>query len=464
MKLYNTLTRDKETFTTLEPHKVKMYTCGLTVYSHPQIGNWVAYIYSDVLHRTLLAEGYQVNRVQNITDVGHLVSDDDGGEDKMEKGARAEGTTAWEVADKYIKICDEEAYTQLKLLRPNKLIRASSLIKEQIDFVKGLEEMGYTYVIDDGVYFDTSRLDDYGKLAQLNIEGLEAGARVEIGGKKSLTDFALWKFSPKDKKRDMEWESPWGKGFPGWHLECSVIARENLGDQIDIHTGGIDHIPVHHTNEIAQTESLTGKKPFSQFWFHNNFIKIDGAKLGKSLKNSYLLGDIVKKGYSLDAFKLLVLSSHYRTEGNFTWEILEAAQNRLNRWQAIADLRWQVETEKPQIEEVEMAWGTILSPLEDDLNTPLALNHAESSLEQFTKAFPSWGKQDMDKLLDFIDKLLGINLAKPDISNDQKKLITDRDMARAAKDWAKSDELRDQLKESGIEVKDTDNGSIWSRT
>ena len=189
MKLYNTLTRTKETFTTLEPHKVKMYTCGLTVYSHPQIGNWVAYIYSDVLHRVLLAEGYQVNRVQNITDVGHLVSDDDAGEDKMEKGARAEGTTAWEVADKYIKICDEEAYTQLKLLRPNKLIRATSLIEEQINFVKVLEEMGYTYVIEDGVYFDTSKLDDYGKLAQLNIEGLEAGARVEIevapGGRES---------------------------------------------------------------------------------------------------------------------------------------------------------------------------------------------------------------------------------------------------------------------------------------
>ncbi|MCB9822821.1 cysteine--tRNA ligase [Candidatus Nomurabacteria bacterium] len=463
MKLYNTLTRQKDVLKPLNDKTVKVYTCGLTVYSHPQIGNWVAYIYSDVLHRALLAEGYQVNRVQNITDVGHLVSDDDGGEDKMEKGARAEGTTAWEVADKYIKICDEEAYTQLKLLRPNKLIRATSLIEEQINFVKVLEEMGYTYVIEDGVYFDTSKLDDYGKLAQLNIEGLEAGARVEIGGKKRLTDFALWKFSPKDKKRDMEWESPWGKGFPGWHLECSVIARENLGDQIDIHTGGIDHIPVHHTNEIAQTESLTGKKPFSQFWFHNNFIKVNGEKLGKSLKNSYLLGDIIKKGYSLHAFKLLVLSSHYRTEGNFTWEILEAAQNRLNRWQAIADLRWQVETEKPQIEEVDMAWGAILSPLEDDLNTPLALNHAESSLEQFTKAFPSWGKQDMDKLLDFIDKLLGINLAKPDISNVQKKLIIDRDVARAAKDWAKSDELRDQLKESGIEVKDTDNGSIWSR-
>jgi cysteinyl-tRNA synthetase len=463
MKLYNTLTRTKETFTTLEPHKVKMYTCGLTVYSHPQIGNWVAYIYSDVLHRTLLASGYQVDRIQNITDVGHLVSDDDAGEDKMEKGARAEGLTAWDVADKYIEVADNQAYTQLKLLRPTKMVRATSLIDEQIQFVKDLEKKGYTYIIDDGVYFDTSKLDDYGKLAQLDIGGLEAGARVDIGGKKSLTDFALWKLSGKSKKRDMEWESPWGMGFPGWHLECSVIARENLGDQIDLHTGGIDHIPVHHTNEIAQTEALTGKKPFSRFWFHNNFIKIDGAKLGKSLNNSYMLEDIVKQGFRIEAFKLLVLSSHYRTEGNFTWDILESAQHRLNNWQAIADMRWQAGSEAARIKEVDMAWDAILSPLKDDLNTPIAVNNAEDSLNQFLKGYPDWGKQDIDKLIGFIDQLLGINLAQPDISNELKQLIKDRESARETKDWAKSDELRDQLKSQGLEVKDTDKGPIWSR-
>lgn len=461
MKLYNTLARTKETFTTLEPHKVKMYTCGLTVYSHPQIGNWVAYIYSDVLHRVLLAEGYQVNRVQNITDVGHLVSDDDAGEDKMEKGARAEGTTAWDVADKFIKIADEEAYNKLKLLRPSKLVRATSLIDEQINFVKGLEEKGYTYIIDDGVYFDTSKLDDYGKLAQLDIGGLEAGSRVDIGGKKSLTDFALWKFSAKDKKRDMEWKSPWGKGFPGWHLECSVIARENLGDQIDIHTGGIDHIPVHHTNEIAQTESLTGKKPFSRFWFHNNFIKVDGAKLGKSLNNSYLLSDIEKHGFSLEAFKLLVLSSHYRTEGNFTWEILEASQNRLNNWQASADLIWQPNARhsrngrNPVGQNIlKQLQDDIIDRLEDDLDTPDALIVVDKFLETNITTNDS---------LEIIDKLLGINLATPDITTDQKSLIAERELAREAKDWQKSDELRGKLKSQGIEVKDTDHGPIWSR-
>lgn len=462
MKLYNTLTRQKDELKPLADNTVKIYTCGLTVYSHPHIGNWVGYIYWDILVRALKAEGFKVERTQNITDVGHLTSDEDSGEDKLEKGAKKEGITAWQIADKYIKVAKEES-EQLGLLPADHLVRATDYIEQQIDFVKQLEDKGFTYTIDDdGVYFDTSKLEDYGKLARLDIEGLKPGARVPVDGKKSPTDFALWKFSHEGVKRDMEWDSPWGTGFPGWHLECSVIARETLGDQIDIHTGGIDHIPVHHTNEISQTESITGKQ-FSQFWVHNNHLKVNGTKIAKSLSNGYTLQDILDKGYSIDAFKLMILSKHYRTEGNFTWEILEAAQNRLNNWQAIADLRWQVTTNEPQIKEVEMAWGAILSPLTDDLNTPLALNHAESSLEQFTKAFPSWGKQDMDKLIGFIDKLLGINLTKPDISSEQKGLIKERESARTARDWAKSDGLREQLKKSGFEVKDTDDGSIWNR-
>lgn len=460
IELYNTLTRKKEEFITLEPGKVKMYTCGITVYSHPQIGNWVAYIYSDVLTRMLIASGYEVERVQNITDVGHLVSDDDAGEDKMEKGAQTEGLTAWDVAEKYIQIADDEAFNKLKLLRPNKIVRATDLIDEQIEFVKGLEAKGLTYIIDDGVYFDTSKLDDYGKLAKLDIEGLDAGARVEVGGKKNKTDFALWKFSPKDQTRDMEWDSPWGKGFPGWHLECSVIARENLGDQIDLHTGGIDHIPVHHTNEIAQTESLTGKKPFSQFWFHNNFMKVDGTKLGKSLNNSYTLEDIEKRGFSVDAFKLLVLSSHYRTEGNFTWEILEAAQNRLKNWQAIADLRWQLIS--PNNDDLRISEG-IDKLLMDDLNTPKALNIVEESLNMFVSNYPDFGKEDMDKLLGYVKDLLGIDLMKDDISDNQKDLLSLRSQARDKKDFAESDRIRDELHAQGIEVRDDKNGQIWSR-
>lgn len=456
MKLYNTLSRTVEAFKPLQDNKVKMYTCGLTVYSQPQIGNWVAYIYADVLTRTLQASGYDVTRIQNITDVGHLVSDDDVGEDKMEKGAKSEGLTAWQVADKYIQIADDEAYNQLQLLRPTKLVRATDLIQEQINFVKILDEKGYTYTTDDGVYFDTSKLDDYGKLARLDIEGLEAGARVDVSGKKHKTDFALWKFSPKDQQRDMEWDSPWGKGFPGWHLECSVIAYENLGEQIDLHTGGIDHIPVHHTNEIAQTETVTGKQ-FSKYWFHNNHIKINGTKLSKSLGNSYTLQDIIDKGYSLNAFKLLVLSSHYRTEGNFTWEILEAAQNRVNRWREMFNRRWQMDilsNDQPDIS------SDILEALQDDLNTPKVL----AIIDEYFDTVDSNGAMPNRDTLVSIRDMLGIDLLEYDIEDEAKALIQQRAAAREAKDWAQSDKLRDELAKQGIELRDTPEGQLWYRS
>jgi len=467
MKIYNTLTRKVEELKPLVDKKVKLYTCGLTVYSQPHIGNWVAYIYWDVLVRTLKASGYDVERVQNITDVGHLTSDDDAGEDKMLKSALKEGTTAWDVAEKYIEIADHEAFYLLGLLHPEHMPRATDYIKKQIDFVKALEEKGYTYGIDDGVYFDTSKLKDYGKLARLDIEGLQFGARVADTGKKNPTDFALWKFSNPKEKRDMEWDSPWGKGFPGWHLECSVMAREILGDQIDIHTGGIDHIPVHHTNEIAQTEALTGKK-FSNFWVHANHIKVDGTKMSKSLGNIYTLQDIIDKGYDIQAFKLLVLSKHYRTEGNFTWEILNAAQNRLKHWQTIADLRWQSPTAVIPDSDRESSINLdsrvkpendILSSLQNDLNTPEALAKIDTYFDQVESA----GAMPNRNTLLTIRDSLGINLLDDDITDIQKKLIKDRETARENKDWLKSDELRDQLKVQGIEVKDTPNGTIWNR-
>lgn len=463
MKLYNTMSRTIEDFKPMNGKKVKMYTCGLTVYSHPQIGNWVAYIYADVLNRTLLASGYQVERVQNITDVGHLTSDEDAGEDKMLKGALKEGLTAWEVADKYIAIADKEAFEDLHLLRPQQMPRATKYIEQQIEFVKKLEEKGYTYQITDGVYFDTKKLDDYGKLAKLDIEGLRFGARVEDTGKRNPTDFAVWKFSDPSEKRDMEWDSPWGKGFPGWHLECSAMILEILGEQIDLHTGGIDHIPVHHTNEIAQSETLNGKE-FVKYWFHNNHIKVNGTKLAKSLGNSYTLDDIREKGFELDAYKLLVLSSHYRTEGNFSWEILEANQNRLNRLYAMADLRWQtIGTEKWLGSNTDI--NTIKISLENDLNTPIAVSALSGfaalaeerlihrdELEEFTE----W--------LETVENLLGLELShRSDITDAQKQIFKDRQAARDNKDWSLSDQLRDQLKEQGLAVRDTDNGQIWSR-
>lgn len=460
------MTREVENFKTIEPNKAKLYTCGLTVYSQPHIGNWVGYVYWDILVRMLQASGYEVDRTQNYTDVGHLVSDDDNGEDKMEKGARAEGITAWDVAEKYIKIAEDEGYAQLGLIRPN-LYRATDYIEQQIAFVKALQEKGYTYEIpDEGIYFDTSKLKEYGKLARLDIEGLEAGARVAIDGKKNITDFALWKFSPKQQQRDMEWESPWGKGFPGWHLECSVIARETLGDQIDLHAGGVDHIPVHHTNEIAQTEALTGK-PFSAFWVHNNHLKVDGGKMSKSLGNIYTLTDIIEHGYSLAAFKLMILSKHYRTEGNFTWDILEAAQNRLNGYREMAALQWQA-IDKPAHDATAYSKpvDAILEALQQDMNTPEALVHLGDASDYFKEQLvPTKDLDQFKEMLLKLDELLGLNLSdEPDITDKQKALITERLTARTKKNWQRSDEIRDELAKDAIAVRDTPHGPIWYRT
>lgn len=453
MKLYNTLSRQVDEFKPQNDGKVSLYTCGLTVYSHPHIGNWVAYIYWDILVRSLTAAGYTVDRVQNITDVGHLTSDEDAGEDKMLKGALKEGKTAWEVADKYIDIAEDEAYEQLQLIRPTHMPRATEYIPQQIAFVQELEAKGFTYAIKDGVYFDTSKLDDYGKLARLDIEGLRFGARVADTGKKNPTDFAVWKFSDPNEKRDMEWDSPWGKGFPGWHLECSAMARELLGDTIDIHTGGIDHIPVHHTNEIAQSEAVTGKQ-FSNYWLHANHIKVNGTKMSKSLENVYTLNDIKEHGYDLQAFKLMILSKHYRTEGNFTWDILEAAQNRLRNWQAAADLRWQLsEASTADLQGIEAA-------LTSDLDTPKAV----SLIDEYFDAVATAHTHPTTTSLDTINALLGINLLKDDIDENTKVTLTQRQAARDAQDWSKADELRDELESQGLIVRDTATGQIWERS
>ena len=463
MKLFDTLSRTKQTLKPLNDKHVTMYSCGLTVYSHPHIGNWVGYIYWDVLVRTLEAEGFTVERTQNYTDVGHLTSDDDSGEDKIEKQAKAEGSTAWEIAQKFITIADNEAYKELRLKMPAHLARATDYITEQIHFVETLETKGYTYIIpNEGVYFDTAKLSDYGKLAQLDINGLEAGARVAISGKRNITDFALWKFSPKTAKRDMEWDSPWGKGFPGWHLECSVIAQSTLGNQIDIHTGGIDHIPVHHTNEIAQTEALTDK-PFAQMWLHNNHLKVNGAKMSKSLGNIYTLQDITKHGFSIDAFKILVLSKHYRTEGNFTWDILSAAENRLKGLCEAAALQWQPIATVEHNYDFKKWVHAIQSQLADDLSTPAALATLNEQLEQVKQNLihPSETSAYREYLSN-VDNLFGLQLsATPDIPEDAAELLQARHNARTNQNWKQADELRDALANKNIAVRDTPAGQVW---
>jgi cysteinyl-tRNA synthetase len=374
MKLYNTLDRHIGELKPQGSSEVTIYTCGPTVYDYPHIGNWFTFIRYDILVRTLLAEGYKPNWVMNITDVGHLVSDADEGEDKLEKGAKREGKTAWDVAKLYGDYFIQ-GLTRLNFVQPNVLPKATEHIAEQLSLIKQLYDKGYAYTINDGVYFDTAKFPDYGKFAQLELDELQAGARVEANPEKhNPSDFALWKFSPKDQKRDMEWDSPWGVGFPGWHIECSAMSMKYLGETLDIHAGGIDHIPVHHTNEIAQSEAATGKR-FSNYWLHANHILINDEKIAKSSGNGVTLEAIEQRGYSLEALRLLVLESHYRTQSKFSWEALEAAQNRLRNYQAMAALRWQAKETVTDagtfaLEDVPHELAKLMA---EDLNSPGAL-------------------------------------------------------------------------------------------
>lgn len=470
MKFYNTLSRKKEIFIPIEPQRVRLYSCGLTVYDEPHIGNWSNYIAWDTLVRVLRDAGYIVDHVQNYTDVGHLVSDDDAGEDKMVKAAKRERKTAWDIAEHYIARA-ETGMQQLNITRPDHLPRATDYIPGQIAFVEGLERKGFTYTIPhEGVYFDTSKLSDYGKLARLDIDGQEAGKRVATTGKRAVTDFALWKFSPKDEARDMEWPSPWGKGFPGWHLECSVMSREILGDTIDIHTGGIDHIPIHHTNEIAQTEALTGKL-FVHYWLHRNFMKVDGHKMSKSLGNIYTLDDLARKGFSPLDFRMLILQSHYRTESNFSWENLAAARQRRLDLQAFADLRFQYGSDFSLLgDEYFLELTTeIRQALQNDLNTPQAF----SVLSRVIDHVAEYGgngihvkhQADFEAFLQKIDTWFGLGLlVSNDISQEARTIIAQRDKARQERDFKTADQKRSSLAESGIQLNDLPHGSIWSRT
>ncbi len=470
MKFYNTKTRQIDEFTSLQPNKVSLYTCGPTVYNYLHVGNWVAYIRWDILVRTLTASGYDVARVMNITDVGHLVSDGDDGEDKMEKGAKREGKTALEVANMYT---DDflDGMHKLNLIEPTYITKATEYIPQQIALVQTLTDKGFAYVIDDGVYFDTSKFPSYADFAHLDLADQEAGARVEFNPqKRNGSDFALWKFSPAGEQRYMEWDSPWGKGFPGWHLECSAMAMDKLGETIDIHTGGIDHIPVHHTNEIAQSEAATGK-PFVNYWIHNNFLMVDGTKVSKSLGNTYTLQDLVKEGFAPDDFRMFVLQSQYRTESNFTFLNLQAAQNRLQNWRTLAALEWQaVSTDQNDSSDtsertVALYAGSqnMLLALQNDLDTPAALVVAEEALKEAENGLQAQDEAAYKQLLADIEALLGLQIRTTDITDAQKELIDQRSIARENKDWAKSDELRDTLKEQGIEVRDASTGQIWSR-
>jgi len=501
LQFHNQLTKKVTPFTPQTEGSVSLYTCGPTVYNYPHVGNWSGYIYWDTLVRVLQANDLTVNRVMNITDVGHLVSDADDGEDKLEKGARREGKTAWEVASFYtedfIKGMD-----RLGLIAPTHITKATEYIEQQLALVRTLKDKGFTYQIDDGIYFDTAKFPSYGDFAELDLEAQKAGARVEYNPEKhNPSDFALWKFTPKDEKRDMEWETPsdllttkseetsatpsgreavsddFGSeevrmGFPGWHLECSAMAMSLLGNTLDLHTGGIDHIPVHHTNEIAQSEAATGER-FSNFWLHNNHLKVNGTKISKSLDNGFTLDDLEEKGFSPLDFRMFVLQGHYRNEGNFTFENLEAAQNRLKNWRNIAALRHQIhdtlrdDDEKSTDDKsvsLYAASQAIVEALSNDLDTPEAFRIIDDAFSRIAGAsIDDIHQHALTSFLETIDDVLGLQLisSTKDINDDQKRLIIERERARDNKDWKAADTLRDAIEKSGITVRDTAHGSIW---
>ncbi len=475
LRFYNTRTRTVEPFTPQQAGEVKLYTCGPTVYDYLHVGNWAAYIYWDILVRTLEADGLHVNRVMNITDVGHLVSDADDGEDKLEKGAKREGKTAWDIAAFYGDYFLKHLET-LNIIKPTHITKATEYIDEQLALVRTLKEKGYTYQISDGIYFDTSKFPTYADFAHLNLESLKAGARVEMNQeKRNPTDFALWKFTPEGQVRDMQWETPADllegessiMGFPGWHLECSAMAMDILGNHLDIHTGGIDHIPVHHTNEIAQSEAATGEQ-FSNIWLHNNHLKVNGTKISKSLGNGYTLEDLAEKGFTAQDLRMFILQSSYRSEGNFTFENLEAASARLKNWRRAASLRHQTHAtvEATGNTPSRVTSHVLKDILQNDLATPEALAHIDKVLGEVLDApLHEINRGALVDFIEHIDELLGFTIMAdtPDITDEQKQLILERRRAREAKDWPTSDRLREELAQNNIVVRDTPQYSIWER-
>jgi cysteinyl-tRNA synthetase len=463
MKLYNTLTRQIDQITPLEAGKLGIYTCGPTVYDYAHIGHWFNYVRMDTLVRALQADGFETKWVMNITDVGHLVSDADDGEDKLEKGAKREGKTAWEVAEFYTTDF-LESMELLHITEPTHIVKATDHITEQIKLIEKLEDKGYTYVIDDGVYYDTSKFEGYAAFAGLDLDEQQAGARVNFNDqKKNASDFALWKFSPQDHKRDMEWPSPWGTGFPGWHIECSAMSMAYLGESFDIHTGGIDHIPVHHTNEIAQSEAATGKR-MAQTWMHSNHVMVAGEKISKSLGNGVRLQEILEQGMSVDAVRLHILESHYRSQSKFSIDGLQGSANRLHHWQQVAVLVWQPLGKQSVSEAIKDSAEKVHAALTNDLNTALVLSLVDELFSLVEEQLLQVSDiEHFQQFLDYLHTILGINLSQPDIIVEQTDLIAERQSAREVKDWVRSDELRDQLITEGLGVRDTAQGSIWFR-
>ena len=455
MKVYNTLDREKEDFIPLQGNLVRMYSCGPTVYSYAHIGNMRTYIFMDLLRRSLRFCGFKVKGVMNITDVGHLLSDGDEGEDKMQKAARKEGKTPWEIAAFYTEAFFKDI-DALNVGRPEIIAKATDHIPEMIAFVQGLLEKGYAYEISDGIYFDIGKFPGYGKLSGQTVDEKEAGARIEENSeKRHPADFALWKKA--DKNHIMQWESPWGMGFPGWHIECSAMSKKYLGEVFDLHTGGIDAVPVHHENEIAQNEALAGKKTVN-YWMHGEFMMVDGGKMSKSLGNVYTVSDLQKKGYLPLDFRYFCLNAHYRKKLNFTFEGMDAAHTSYERLRnALYAHKMSPAATDPAI--LEDLMKKFKGAVEDDMNIPFALGVLWDAVK-----LPK--SKDVYKLALEFDKVLGLSLDKVtapapekiDVPADIAALAEARFAAKKEKNWAEADRLRAEIAAKGYAIKDSKDG------
>ncbi len=458
MKLFNSLTKKVEEFKPIKAPVVGLYTCGITAYDYAHIGHGRKYTMDDILRRSLMAFGYTVKHVQNVTDVGHLVSDSDAGEDKLEKGAKKAGKTVWEVAEYFTKNFYDQM-DELNILRPSVICKATDNIPEQIELIKKIIANGYGYDTKEAVYFDTEKFKDYAKLFGQDLKDKKVAVRSEVQegeNKKKPTDFVLWfKRIGRFADHAMHWDSPWGDGFPGWHIECSAMSIKYLGEQFDIHTGGIDHLPIHHPNEIAQSEAATGKRPFVKYWVHYAFLTVDGVKMSKSLGNFYTIDDVVKKGFDPIALRYFYLTAHYRKPLNFTWEALSAAQNALEK------LRVQVSALKEEKDRNSLSQGKMTqvdefrsqfqAAVADDLNMPEALAVVWSMLKS---NIPSADKYDLT--LSF-DEILGLNLGEiktHEVPEEIKTLMQKRESLRKEGKYEEADKVRDEIIKKGYHPKD----------
>ena len=454
------MSRTKEDFIPIDPDEVRMYSCGPTVYNYQHIGNLRTFFFEDILLRVLKYNEYQVKYVMNITDVGHLVSDSDLGEDKMEKSAKLQGKTVWELAEYYTTIFKRDI-NLMNILPADNYSKATDYIKEQIELIKCLESKGFTYSTRDGVYYDTSKFPEYGKLAKLDIKGLQEGARIEFSEeKKNITDFALWKFSPKDEKRQMEWDSPWGKGFPGWHIECSAMSKALLGNHFDIHCGGIDHIPIHHTNEIAQSEACNGEK-FVNYWIHGEFLDMENEKMSKSKENFITLQRLIDKGYSPMVYRYFLLMAHYKKKLKFSFEAMDSAKNGLkNLVGKILNLKRQVTDATPKPSGLDNEYiKKFTETVNDDLNMPEAMAVLWDMLKDETVSPES----KLDSAYEF-DKIFGLGFDtieqenNSEIPEEIQILVNKRTVAKKNKDFKLADEIRNKVREKGFEILDNKDG------